>query len=400
MLNHKQALDIVNNLKNQAEKEGINIPDQVDKSITRMKRKIDGDIKYNWTFPIKYFVEKNVNSTVVDRALHLLELESCVRFNRTDKILNDTQGLRYYFGPGCFSYVGKMYKSKMQDVSLGEHCDTIGTVQHETLHALGFDHEQCRYDRDEHLDIFFNNVEKGSENNFIKLEKNKAITFGIPYDYGSVMQYTYTSFSQNDNVTMLPKKPFYNETLGLDEKASFLDIKLLNNFYCSDICLNKLKCENGGYQDPNDCSKCKCVEGFEGLLCDEMPKPTPICKYAHFEVLEKQQTLTLLGEKNCVYHFLAEEGTKIVLHVEKARFMPRTYPACSLKNSLEIKYLDDKTVTGAVICGGKVNLHVKSINHHLMLYYRSSEDDNGAVISFRSVKKSFLLKEKISKKKV
>ncbi|CEF70926.2 Astacin-like metalloendopeptidase [Strongyloides ratti] len=390
LLNSKQASDIVTDLVNQAENKGIDLPDSTDETITRIKRKIDGDVKYNWTFPINYFVEKEVNSTVIDEALKLIEKHTCIRFQKNEKILNNASGLRYYFGPGCFSYVGRMYNNKMQDVSIGQNCDTIGTVQHETLHALGFDHEQCRYDRDDYIDIFLENVEQGSENNFVKLSKEFAITLGTPYDYGSTMQYTYTSFGKDDKFTMLPKESLYNETLGLDEEASFLDIKLLNKYYCSSICLNTLQCSNGGYQDPNDCSKCKCVEGFTGVQCDELPKVTETCKRVLFNVTNELQTLTLLGKKNCVYHFLSNEKEVILFYIDKARFLPRSYPQCILMNSLEVKYLDDKTRTGAIICGGKVDLKVKSKNYHLMLHYRSSEDDNGAVVSFKSVKNSNL----------
>lgn len=36
-----------------------------------------------------------------------------------------------------------------------------GTVQHELFHALGFHHEHCRWDRDDHVIINYENIEFG-----------------------------------------------------------------------------------------------------------------------------------------------------------------------------------------------------------------------------------------------
>ena len=48
-----------------------------------------------------------------------------------------------------------------QDISIGRHCDSKGVVMHEIMHALGFFHEQSRYDRDEYVKIHTNNIMDG-----------------------------------------------------------------------------------------------------------------------------------------------------------------------------------------------------------------------------------------------
>lgn len=48
-----------------------------------------------------------------------------------------------------------------QTLSIGRFCDEISTVEHEILHALGFFHEQSRYDRDDFVTILFKNIKEG-----------------------------------------------------------------------------------------------------------------------------------------------------------------------------------------------------------------------------------------------
>ena len=48
-----------------------------------------------------------------------------------------------------------------QELSIGENCDRIATVQHEFLHALGFLHEQSRSDRDDYVTIVWDRILSG-----------------------------------------------------------------------------------------------------------------------------------------------------------------------------------------------------------------------------------------------
>ncbi|CAL4083017.1 unnamed protein product, partial [Meganyctiphanes norvegica] len=62
---------------------------------------------------------------------------------------------------GCHSAVGKTGGS--QTVNLDTHgCfSSIGLPLHELLHALGFHHEQSRFDRNEHVTINWENIKEG-----------------------------------------------------------------------------------------------------------------------------------------------------------------------------------------------------------------------------------------------
>ncbi|CAB4063010.1 unnamed protein product [Lepeophtheirus salmonis] len=106
----------------------------------------------------------------------------------------------------------------------------LGIVVHELLHILGFGHEQTRADRDQYVTINWGNIQSGTYSNFWRaLGENEAAsipycgnvgidqydscyagfrtsTFGMAYDYGSVMHYGLTYFSTNGQNTMSLKK--------------------------------------------------------------------------------------------------------------------------------------------------------------------------------------------------
>ncbi|ELU00758.1 hypothetical protein CAPTEDRAFT_118913 [Capitella teleta] len=64
----------------------------------------------------------------------------------------------------------------------------IGTPLHEILHALAGRHEQSRTDRDEWIQILYNNIQDGLPSNF---EAGSDGTDNrVPYDFGSIMQYS------------------------------------------------------------------------------------------------------------------------------------------------------------------------------------------------------------------
>ena len=64
-----------------------------------------------------------------------------------------------------------------------------GTVIHELGHAIGFNHEQTRPDRDQYVTIHPQNMMQGVSYNFQKYNRRVIPDWGVPYDYASVMHY-------------------------------------------------------------------------------------------------------------------------------------------------------------------------------------------------------------------
>ena len=103
-------------------------------------------------------------------------------------------------GGGCSSLLGK--HGGRQEISLGGGCYSQGTIVHEFIHAIGFDHEQNRPDRDDYVKIMWGNIYEGrANNNFWKA--NGWRTFNTEYDWRSIMHYSaYNSLSTNGGPTI------------------------------------------------------------------------------------------------------------------------------------------------------------------------------------------------------
>ncbi|KAG7216908.1 hypothetical protein INR49_001562 [Caranx melampygus] len=209
-----------------------------------------------WTSPVPYVLEKDLG--IILRAFDQFRLKSCIDFKPRDS-------QKYYLSVqklgGCFSYIGRVIFGG-QDLSIGSGCDQIAVVEHEFLHALGFYHEQSRYDRDDHVTIVFENVQEGKEHNFRKVSKDDSTTGGLRYDYLSVMHYKKDTFSNGNGSTIITKDPQFQDVIGQRLEVSPTDIRELNLRYkCNSTIAFKMHC---GFSNKSICNMTRCSKTGSG----------------------------------------------------------------------------------------------------------------------------------------
>ncbi|KAM7423543.1 hypothetical protein PAMA_000070 [Pampus argenteus] len=176
---------------------------------------------------IPYYIANHYSSrerSLITRGLESFSAVSCIRFRPYQN--GDPQWLSIESRSGCYSYVGRQGGGQVVSLSR-QGCLYHNTIQHELLHALGFNHEQTRSDRDNYIMVYWDNIIDDMKYNFDKIN---TLNQGTPYDYNSVMQYSKYAFSKNNRPTMLPI-PNNNVAFGQATEMSSNDIKRLNRLY-------------------------------------------------------------------------------------------------------------------------------------------------------------------------
>lgn len=103
----------------------------------------------------------------------------------------------------CWSYVGKAIASGAQRLSLAANgCVHEYIVLHELMHALGFGHHHSRSDRDDYIQINYENIGENYVYAFEKLREDRLL---VPFDFDSTMFYGPKDFSKNGRDTIVSK---------------------------------------------------------------------------------------------------------------------------------------------------------------------------------------------------
>ncbi|CAL8314184.1 unnamed protein product [Boreogadus saida] len=180
----------------------------------------NGKVEIPFTISNKYAGDE---VAAILKALEGFHSETCIRF-----IPRKTQRMYLQFKSlmGCFSAVGRV--GERQVISLmSAGCVNNAVIQHELMHALGFYHEHTRSDRDQHIQINWENISPDYRHNFRKRDTNNL---GLPYDYRSLTHYGRRAFSTvwKDTITPIPDA---SVRIGSGNGLSGLDIQKINKLY-------------------------------------------------------------------------------------------------------------------------------------------------------------------------
>ncbi|XP_037824847.1 seminal metalloprotease 1-like [Lucilia sericata] len=171
----------------------------------------------------------------IREAMDAIENDSCIQFLEASE--NTTAYVEISAQQnGCFSkigYRGTKQEMNLQYYALDRGCFVKGTIMHELLHVLGFYHQHNVPDRDEYIRIIEGNVKEGYMKNFNKYNEGAVTSFGVEYDYASIMHYHATAYSKYGFTTIVPLGDEYREIgqrRGLSE-GDITKLKAMYNLY-------------------------------------------------------------------------------------------------------------------------------------------------------------------------
>merc|ERR1719153_745953 len=196
---------------------------------------------------IKYHVSRFIDDPylrgVLKQVFDEFHKHTCLRFIEDKTKDHDrTPHIKFVDGPGCSSPVGRRLEQTFNGRYVGNKimvhneetssCWHFGIILHEVTHSIGFFHEQSRPDRDNYVDIVWENIKRahGKDMSF-NFRKEKLIdSLGHPYDYLSVMHYGQYAFG-NGKVTIRTKDPAFQDKIGQRDGFSKEDISQINDLY-------------------------------------------------------------------------------------------------------------------------------------------------------------------------
>jgi hypothetical protein len=175
---------------------------------TSTKKWPDAIVYYLWDTTSKW---TQAHYDMMNKAMRMIEKHTCVKF--VERTKNEPNFVFIINGAACSSNSVGM-AGGYQHIQLRDDPDTpeldycwytIDTVMHELLHAIGLAHEHTRPDRDQYIKVHPENYGYGNITAYQFQIASNSETYGVEYNYKSVMHYDAYS-AGNGQPTMTPLK--------------------------------------------------------------------------------------------------------------------------------------------------------------------------------------------------
>ncbi|XP_073529059.1 astacin-like metalloendopeptidase [Phyllobates terribilis] len=269
-------------------------------SSCRWKKSDDGIVRVPYTISSSFL---DYEASMITWAMKEFEVMTCVLFvGRT----TEQDYISIEPGGGCWSFVGKV--GGKQVVSLVKStCLRFPLVQHELMHVLGFYHEHTRTDRDQFINVLWQNISPNDYSNFqIDTDGNNM---NLPYAYNSVLHYASTAYSNVPGQPSMVAKSDPSMSLGQSIAMNNFDVAKVNTLYTCNICRRKFVELSGTFNFNFDSSSqggsyCRYLFQNSQLVQLQLNNinisPSPNCNTAYIKIYDGGDTSSpVLVDKIC-----------------------------------------------------------------------------------------------------
>jgi hypothetical protein len=142
--------------------------------------------------------------------------------------MNDRDYVYVVDGDRDASYIGRRGGKQLLSILIWNNPNIIS---HEIKHALGWGHEQQHPDRDQYVDILFDNIPQEKQENFTIYDRGNE----GEYDFDSVMHYYPTDFARptRKSIRAKPEYRSFQSVMGQRDHLSTIDLLEIQEFYGS-----------------------------------------------------------------------------------------------------------------------------------------------------------------------
>ncbi|CEF68601.1 Astacin-like metalloendopeptidase [Strongyloides ratti] len=359
MLNIRRKMTPANWRKNNSStvKKEPSIP-----QITKVSSNLNLNKKRN---NIIYYVDSKLRVETIQTALSRIEKETCLKFIRT----KDFKKTEIKYLPGRFFET--IFEKNLDNpfkIYVPSNSQHIGKIIRETMHALGVEYEHTRSDRNNFISVIKRNIIASYRKYFEIFKEKFKKKYSTPYDVRSIMHYASYEFASGKQKVLNCKDKLLKESMGKSNYLTFNDAKQLNEKYCSYPSIQYQSCYFHGYQNPKFPNKCKCLPFLTGNRCETFLPNSNRCTKHNVRVMgSRVEVYNFIMGPNCSFIIRGSSSKKIAVDIKFTDMKFKYTSLCSEANSIEVKYKNDLSISGALVCPNDKSFRVVAQNNTIVI---------------------------------